>query len=492
MRNIETLAAFILYFAVMIIIGIFYSGKNKNSSDFFLGGRKVGPWTTALSAEASDMSGWLLMGLPALAYLTGMKEAFWIAAGLTMGTYLNWLFIAKPLRKYTIHSGNSITIPEFFTNRFNDSSRILALIAVIFILLFFTIYTASGFVACAKLFKSVFGIPYFNSLILSIIIILSYTLTGGYFAVCATDLIQGTLMIIALSITAGLMIYFLGGIPEATAAVSAYGDKFLNPFTSASDDKFGAIQILSSLGWGLGYFGMPHILVRFMGIRANKEIKISRRIALIWVIIAFTGSLLVGAFGKAYLTETLTSISADTVFIKSILKMYPPFIGGIFLCGIFAAAMSTSDSQLLVGSSAFSRDIFKPFIKKDATGKQELLVSRLTVVVLALIAFFIAMDPTNTVLGLVKYAWAGFGATFGPIIILSLFWRNTTRNGALWGLILGGITVLIWKPLSGGIFDLYEIIPGFIVCLLTTIIVSSFDKKDPEVLAEFDSYKKLK
>jgi sodium/proline symporter len=439
------------------------------------------------------MSGWLLMGLPGVAYLTGMKEAFWTALGLIIGTWLNWLIVAKRLRKYTMHSGDSITIPEFFTNRFRDKSRIISLVSVIFILIFFTIYTASGFVACAKLFNSVFGIPYIYSLLRGIGVILVYTLLGGYLAVCATDFIQGSLMFVALLITPIIAIITLGGPAETFSRISEFGAEFLNPFISGPNDNFGIAAIISALAWGLGYFGMPHILVRFMSIRSNDEVKLSRRIAMVWVIIAFIGALLVGAVGKVYLAKDLAAGAADTVFIETIMQMFPAFIAGIFLCGILAAAMSSADSQLLVASSAFSRDVYKPFIRKNASEKETLMVSRLTVAAVGLIAFFIALDPNSSIFGLVSYAWAGFGATFGPLILLALFWRKTTRNGALAGLIAGGAVVLVWKPLSGGIFDIYEILPGFIFCLVVAVVVSLLDKnRDTEMLAEFDSFQKLK
>ncbi|MDR1747778.1 MAG: sodium/proline symporter, partial [Spirochaetaceae bacterium] len=290
--TISILIAFVCYLTAMIFIGFGYYKKTSSSSDFFLGGRRVGPWMTALSAEASDMSGWLLMGLPGVAYMTGMKEAFWTALGLVIGTYLNWLIVAKRLRKYTLHSGNSITIPEFFTNRFRDKSRVISLVSVIFILIFFTIYTASGFVACAKLFNSVFGIPYIYSLLLGIGVILIYTLLGGYLAVCATDFVQGSLMFVALLITPIVAIIFLGGPVETFSRISEFGAEFLNPFISGPTDNFGIAAIISALAWGLGYFGMPHILVRFMSIRSNDEVKLSRRIAMVWVVIAFIGALL--------------------------------------------------------------------------------------------------------------------------------------------------------------------------------------------------------
>jgi len=495
--------AFVCYLTLMILIGFRYMKKNENSKDFFLGSRRTGPWVTAFSAEASDMSGWLLMGLPGLAYLGNIKEAFWTAVGLTAGTYLNWLFVAKRLRKYTIHSKNSITIPEFFTNRFHDKSKLISLVSVIFIFIFFTIYTASGFVACAKLFTSVFGLPYIVSLLIGIAVILAYTLLGGYLAVCTTDFVQGSLMFIGLVVSAILVLFALGGPEHAFSAVSKLNEEFgrevVNPFSiGGAGGNFGAMQIVSAIGWGLGYFGMPHILVRFMGLRSNREAAISRRIAMVWVIFAFIGALLIGVLGTAYLMpKVLPANLAETVFIATIMKSYPSFIAGIFLCGILAAAMSTADSQLLVASSAFSNDFYAVFIKRKGADnksieKELLLVGRLAVFAVALIGFIIALNPDSSIFRLVSYAWAGFGATFGPVILLSLFWKGISRNGALSGIILGGITVLVWKPLKGGIFDLYEIIPGFIVCLAACVIVSLLDRgKDPELEKEFEAYAKI-
>lgn len=498
---IARILAFVLYLGFMIFIGLKYMKKNNSSGDFFLGGRKVGPWTTALSAEASDMSGWLLMGLPGLAYLGGIKEAFWTALGLAIGTYLNWLIVAKPLRKCTIAFGDSITIPEFLNNRFKDKSRILSTVSVIFIILFFTIYTASGFVACGKLFNSVFGLSYHTGLIIGIIVILSYTILGGYQAVCATDFIQGTLMFIALIIAGVIMTVALGGIDNTITKVTEFSTNAMNgSFGEVMKQKFSANQsysimsIISALAWSLGYFGMPHILVRFMGLRSNSEVKISRRIATIWVVIALAFAVIVGSFGTAFLQPNiLDAATSETVFSIVIQKIFPAFIAGIFLCAILAAAMSTADSQLLVASSAFSRDIFKGLIKKDASEKQVLNVSRITVFVIAAIATLLALDSNSSIFGLVSYAWAGFGATFGPLILLALFWRKTTAKGAITGLIAGGVTVIVWHNLKGGLFDVYEILPAFIICLALTIIVSLFDKnKDSEMLAEYDTYKALK
>lgn len=499
---ISHVLAFVIYLGFMIMIGVMYAKKNNSSSDFFLGGRKVGPWMTALSAEASDMSGWLLMGLPGLAYLGGMKEAFWTALGLVIGTYLNWLIVAKPLRKCTIAFGDSITIPEFLTNRFKDKSKVLSTVSVIFIILFFTIYTASGFVACAKLFNSVFGLPYHVGLVLGTIVILLYTVLGGYLAVCATDFIQGTLMFVACIVAAAVMVVVLGGPGNAMESVAAFSQRAISgEFGEAMQGKFlanqnfGIVPIISALAWGLGYFGMPHILVRFMGIRSNKEVALSRRIATVWVVIAFIGTLIVGSLGTVYLPEILSPSAAETVFSATIQKMFPAFIGGIFLCAILAAAMSTADSQLLVASSAFSQDIFKGLIKKDATTKEVLSISRIAVFIIAAVAFVLSLDENSSIFGLVSYAWAGFGATFGPLVLLALFWKGATAKGAIAGLIGGGVTVVAWHNIPATvapIFGVYEILPAFIVCLVLAVVVSLLDKnKDPEMIAEFEKFKAM-
>ncbi len=489
---INILIAFICYLGIMIFIGLRYVKKTKDTSDFFLGGRKVGPWMTALSAEASDMSAWLLMGLPGVAYVTGLSGVFWTAIGLLVGTYLNWLIVAKRLRKFSIHAGDAITIPEFFINRFNDKSRITGLIATIFILIFFTVYAASGFVACAKVFNSVYGIPYLYALILGVVVIVAYTLLGGYLAVCATDFIQGMVMFFALTLSVIVMVIFLGGPVETYEAIASLGSQFMSPFTEDAGSSLSIISTLGNLAWGLGYFGMPHILVRFMALRSNKEIALSRRIAMVWVTIALIAAIAVGMIGKQYLFPTvLADGQADTIFLAVIMDLFPSFVAGIFLCGIMAAAMSTADSQLLVASSAFSRDVYKGFIRKNASEKETLLLSRLTVCVVAVIAFIIALNPNSSIFGLVSFAWGGFGASFAPVILLALFWRGTTRNGAIAGLIAGGITCLVWFNLSGGIFDVYEILPGFIVGLAATILVSLLDKKDQKVLNDFDAFLKV-
>ncbi|MCH3915993.1 MAG: sodium/proline symporter PutP [Spirochaetia bacterium] len=492
---VATILAFAIYLVILIVIGIKSYGKNSDADDYFLAGRQLGPWFTALSAEASDMSGWLLMGLPGLACFLGLKEAFWTALGLSVGTYLNWLFVAKRLRKYSIHAGNSITIPEYLTNRFHDEKHILSTIASILILIFFTVYTASGFLTCAKLFNSVFGLSYPVALLLGVAVILGYTLLGGFLAVVSTDFIQGILMFIALISTVLFATAALGGFDKTYAAVASIGQEFITPFAK-SGPSFGFMQIVSALAWGLGYCGMPHILVRFMAIRSNKEIKTSRRIAMVWVVIALIAALLMGVIGHAFLAPTTfaSQAEAEKVFIISMQRLFPAFIAGIFLCGILAASMSTADSQLLVAASAFSKDVYKALLRKDASDKETLLVSRITVLTVALIAGLLAMDPTSSIFDVVSYAWAGFGASFGPVILLSLFWKKASREGAIAGMISGFVTVVIWKQLSGGIFDVYELLPGFIIALLVMLVIGLVrqDRQDPMVAGQFDEFLAIK
>ena len=515
---IAKLVAFVIYLGFMIYIGLRNANKNNSSSDFFLGGRKVGPWVTALSAEASDSSAWLLMGLPGLCYLGGIKETFWTALGLIVGTYLNWLFVAKPLRKCSVSFGDSITIPEFFTNRFKDKSHILSILSVVFIVFFFTIYTASGFVACAKLFNSVFGLPYHAGLAIGLLVILCYTITGGYTAVCTTDFVQGALIFVAFVFSATIAVIALGGPAEAMNQVQSFNARALaNEFgenirkSFANNQTYKGMSIISALAWGLGYFGMPHIIVRFMGIRSNAEIKKARRIGTVWMVISYIGTFLIGTLGTAFLlnhgvllgtgsenviVEGVTQFGdAETVFSATMLKMYPAFIGGIFLCAILAASMSTADSQLLAASSAVGQDIYKGIINKNADEKTVLNVSRFTVFFIALIALLLSLNPNSSIFGLVSYAWAGFGATFGPLVLLALYWRGMTAKGAIAGLITGFISVILWHNVSASvhpIFGLYEIMPGFVICLLFSVVVSILDKnKDAEMLKEFDNYKKM-
>ncbi len=488
---IAKLIAFILYLGVMIYVGLRNASKNNSSADFFLGGRKVGPWVTALSAEASDSSAWLLMGLPGLCYLGGVQESIWTAVGLILGTYLSWLFVAKPLRKCSIAFGDSITIPEFLSNRFNDKSHLLSIVSVIFIVLFFTIYTASGFVACAKLFNSVFGINYHAGLAIGLVVILCYTVTGGYTAVCTTDFIQGSLIFIAFVVSTIIAVFVIG------TGNAAQVFKNFQEVTGTELQAFNGMGIVSALAWGLGYFGMPHIIVRFMGIRSNSEIGKARRIGIVWMIISYIGAILIGTLGTVYLKKygiTLDSVSAETVFSATMQNMYPAFIAGIFLCAILAASMSTADSQLLAASSAVSQDIFKGLIKKDAEEKDVLTVSRVTVFLIALVALFLSLNPNSSIFNLVSFAWSGFGGTFGPLVLLALYWKRTTAPGAVAGLVCGGVVDVIWHYIPSSvapIFGLYEIVPAFLACLVVTVVVSLCTKQNEEVAAKFEEYKKM-
>ncbi|MCQ2584564.1 MAG: sodium/proline symporter PutP [Treponema sp.] len=489
---VAKIIAFVLYLGVMIFVGLRNASKNNSSADFFLGGRKVGPWVTALSAEASDSSAWLLMGLPGLCYLGGIQESIWTAVGLIAGTYLSWLFVAKPLRKCSIAFGDSITIPEFLSNRFNDKTHLLSIVSVFFIVLFFTIYTASGFVACAKLFNSVFGINYHAGLAIGIVVILCYTVTGGYTAVCTTDFIQGSLIFIAFVVSTVIAVFAIGGFGETANIFQNF-----QAVAGTELQAFNGMGIVSALAWGLGYFGMPHIIVRFMGIRSNTEIGKARRIGIIWMVISYIGAILIGTIGVVYLKKygiTLDSVSAETVFSETMQNMYPAFIAGIFLCAILAASMSTADSQLLAASSAVSQDIFKGLIKKDAEEKDVLTVSRFTVFLISLIALLLSLNPKSSIFSLVSFAWSGFGGTFGPLVLLALYWKRTTAPGAIAGLLCGGIVDVIWHYIPASvspIFGLYEIVPAFVACLVVTVIVSLCTKQSEEVAAKFEEYKKM-
>ncbi len=516
-QMIAQMIAFVLYLGLMVFVGVRTAKNNSSASDFFLGGRKLGPWVTALSAEASDSSAWLLMGLPGLCYLGGFKETFWTAIGLVLGTYLAWLFIAKNLRKCSIAFGDSITIPEFLTNRFKDKSNILRLVSVFFIVVFFTIYTASGFVACAKLFRSVFGLNWNIGLLLGFVIILSYTILGGYKAVCTTDFIQGTLIFVSFIISSVIIVFSLGGVGNAVSQVQAFSEKALNgsfgdvmKTSFLANKSFSPLNAVSALSWCLGYFGMPHIIIRFMGCRSSKDIKTARRVGISWMIISYIGTFIIGTLGTAYLLNRGVLLGADsseviiegvkvlgagtqeTVFSESMIKMYPAFIAGLFLCAILAAAMSTADSQLLSASSSLAQDIYKGLINKDASDKKVLFLSRICVFFIAVIGLLLSLDQDSSIFGLVSYAWAGFGGTFGPLIILALYWRSATAKGAVAGLVTGGITVVLWHNLHGGIFDVYEILPAFIVCFVVDVIVSLCDKnKNTDMLADFDKYKSM-
>lgn len=505
----------LIYFVVVVVIGFIYAKKsNQSTENYFLGGRRLGPWLTALSAEASDMSGWLLMGLPGIAYFTGASDAMWTAIGLAIGTYLNWLFVAKRLRKYSEVASNSITLPDFFSNRFHDKKNILMTIAALIILLFFSIYVGSCFVTCGKLFATLFGLDYSTMMILGALIVFLYTFVGGYLSVCTTDLIQGSIMICALvvvfvgSITAAGGVVntvaflqsipgFLSGTQIATPIVGEDGRQMVEnglPLFGEAGD-YGMVTIISGLAWGLGYFGMPQVLVRFMSATHSSELRKSRRIATVWVVVSLASAVSIGLIGRAVIpTEFLTQATAENIFIVLSNMILPSFMCGLVVSGIFAASMSSSSSYLLISGSAVAENIYRGLIKKDATDAQVMIVARLTLVVVFIFGIVIALDENSSIFQVVSYAWAGFGASFGPLMLMSLYWRRTTLQGAIAGMVTGAVSVVVWNtfiaPL-GGVFAVYELLPGFVLSMLAIIIVSLATKEPPaEVTDEFDSYLK--
>lgn len=504
------LVAFVAYMAMMIAIGAKYMKRTNSSEDYFLGGRGLSGWVAALSAQASDMSGWLLMGLPGAVYAFGTGQA-WIAIGLFIGTVCNWIFISGRLRRYTIRANNSLTLPEYFENRFHDRKSILLCISSVFIVIFFLVYTASALAAGGKLFHAVAGIDYTVALTVGAVVILAYTFMGGFMAVCVTDFIQGTLMLIAL-LAVPILAYLGisgGSLTEVLdlSGVAGGSASYMNLFEN-NGEPYRAIDIISQLAWGLGYCGMPHILTRFMAVKSHKELNKSKGIAIIWVALSLTFACIIGVVGRAYLYPTILGSegadSAENVFINMITQLFTvdyklPFIAGIFLCGILAAIMSTADSQLLVTASSVSEDIYKGVINKKAGDKKVLTVSRITVVVVAVLAYLIALNPNNSIMGLVSNAWAGFGAAFGPLVLLSLFWKRTNMPGAVAGIISGGLLVLVWDYIPmiengagkletiGTATGIYSLLVGFFVSLICIVIVSLCTKAPgAEIIKEFE------
>ena len=490
MSTVIIAAIFILYLGVMVAIGIKHYSKTDSLSEYILGGRKLGSWVTAMSAQASDMSGWLLIGLPGTAYViyTGTSEAIWTAIGLFIGTYLNWLFVAKRLRKYTQVAGNAITIPDFFENRFRDHKHILRIVSGVFIVIFFLVYTSSQFAAGGKLFNTIFGMDYTIGLIVCAAIILAYTALGGFTAVCWTDTIQGTIMFFALIIVPIIAVISMGGIDDVSLRLAQLTPESLGFFPQI-DGRINGLLLASALGWGLGYFGQPHILVRFMAIESPDMIHKSRVIAMIWVGITLAAAIIIGIVGKAFMPGLE---DGETIYMSMINTMFNPVIAGILLIAILAAIMSTASSQLLVSASSVSRDLYATIFKKNTEGPSIVWASRLTVVIISVIAIVIAIDPDSSVFGLVSCAWGGFGSAFGPLILFALFWRRMTLPGAIAGMITGGVVDLLWYNLEGGIFDIYEIIPGFIASAAVIVIVSLCSKLSPEIAEEFDSVKTTK
>ncbi len=495
--------AIAIYLLIMIFIGASFMKKNNNSEDYFLGGRSLNGFVAALSAGASDMSGWMLMGLPGSIYALGTGQV-WIGIGLMLGTIANWLIVAGPLRKYTIKANNSLTLPEFFVNRYRDEKKVLLGLSSVVIVIFFVVYTASAFSAGGKLFNSVFGMDYHLALIIGALVILTYTFMGGFLAVCTTDFIQGLLMLTAVIFVPVIALINMGASSFTANLVSTGVEpaSFLNPMQEGGS-QITAVSILSSFAWGLGYFGMPHILVRFMAIKDKEELKKSKSIAIVWVILGLAFACFIGVLGRAYLASKLGVMEdSEKVFIEMIKKVFTEdtniaLLAGLFIAAILAAIMSTADSQLLVASSAVSEDIYKGILKKDASESSVLNVGRGATIVVAIIALLIAWNPDSSVMALVSDAWAGFGAAFGPLVLCSLFWKRTNFAGAFAGIFSGALTVIIWDyiPLMGGstigsATGLYSLLPGFAISLVAIIIVSLCTKApSEEIQKEFDEVK---
>ena len=485
--NMQITTMFVIYIVGMLLIGWLGYRATNDLSDYILGGRRLGPFVVALAAGASDMSGWLLMGLPGAVYDNGIS-ASWIAIGLTLGAYLNWRFVAARLRVYTEKSGNALTLPDFFSNRFEDKANVLRIVSAVVILVFFTLYCASGVVAGARLFESMFGMSYTTAMFVGAFCTIAYVFIGGFLAVSWTDTIQASLMFTALVLTPLVVIMGAGGFADANAAVIA-----INPLHADLWQGASFVGVISLLAWGLGYFGQPHILVRFMAAESVKTIPNARRIGMTWMILCLAGAVAVGYFGIAYFSANPgqaagVNENSERVFIELSMLLFNPWIAGILLAAILAAVMSTLSAQLLVCSSSLTQDIYKTFIKRDATDAQLVWFGRAMVLLVAIVAIILAWNPNSRVLSMVSYAWAGFGAAFGPVILLSLLWRRMTRNGALAGMVVGAVVVLIWNHYAW--LGLYEIIPGFILGTLAIIVVSLMGKEPPQSVTEvFDSVK---
>ena len=512
-KDFWVLLAMVLYFAAMLTIGFVYSKRsNSSTKQYFAGGRGVGPWLTALSAEASDMSGWLLMGLPGVAYFTGAADPMWTAIGLALGTYLNWKLVARRLRRYSVVAGDAITIPDFFSKRFHDDRNIVSTIAALIILVFFCVYVGSCFVTVGKLFSTLFGWDYHLTMVIGAAIVFAYTIIGGYLSVVVTDFIQGLLMFFALAVvfigsvaSAGGIdntVAFLKGIPGfldgthvATPILNDAGEQIVKAgqamFGAPAD--YGIITIISMLAWGLGYFGMPQVLVRFLSIRSVEEVRKSRIIATSWCVISLGCAVCIGLVGRAMMpTELLTSTDAETIFIVLAQTLLPSFMCGVVVSGIFAASMSSSSSYLIIGASAMGENIFRGLLHRKATDKQVMIVARVTLVVMFLFGILVAYDQNSSIFQVVSYAWAGLGASFGPLMLCSLYWRRANKAGAVAGMLSGTAAVLIWhnlvKPL-GGVFAIYELLPAFIISLLFIVVVSLLTAKpNKRMLYEFDHY----
>ncbi|MBQ5967631.1 MAG: sodium/proline symporter [Clostridiales bacterium] len=506
--NIVILIAIGLYLLMMIAIGAVFSKKNKNTDDFYLGGRKLGPIVTAMSAEASDMSSWLLMGLPAVALMTGIPEAFWTALGLAVGTYLNWLFVAKRLRVYT-SKVEAVTLPDFFSKRFGDDKHIITLIAALFIVVFFIPYTASGFAACGKLFSSLFDVTYEYAMIISAVVIVLYCTLGGFLAASTTDFIQSIIMTVALLVVLGVGEAITNGFGNVFSNVkdlNGYMDVFKGfDVAKGTTGSYGALPVASTLAWGLGYFGMPHILLRFMAIEDKKKLKLSRRVASVWVVISMGIAVLIGVVGYSLMQQGIApayeNASAAETIIVDVAKWIashgyiPAFVGGVILAGILASTMSTADSQLLAAASSISQNLVQETFGKKLSEKKGMWLARICVIVISVIAVFLALDPSSSVFRIVSFAWAGFGAVFGPLVLFGLFWKRTNKWGAIAGMISGGTTIFVWKfvirdVFSDTILNIYELLPAFIIASIFIVVFSLVTKSPDEKIVEtFDAVK---
>lgn len=510
MNNPEIFAVMVLYMCAVVGIGVyFYKKSQKNAENYFLGGRSLGPWVAAMSAEASDMSGWLLMGLPGVAYWCGLADAIWTAIGLAIGTYVNWRIVAKRLRNYSQIAGNSITIPDFFSNRFKEKKKVILAISAVFILIFFTVYASSCFVTVGKLFSALFGFDYHVTLIVGAVFVVAYTLIGGFLAESVSDFMQAIVMIIALVVMIIVGVVNAGGfgaVIENSKNIDGFFE--LNQIASPNSDgtfgeagKYGFLTILSTLAWGLGYFGVPQVLLRFMAIKKSSDIKRSRIIATVWCVISLLAAVFIGIIGRTLLPaeEALNSASkAENILIVLSTKYLPLIIAGLIMAGILAATISSSDSYLLIASSTVSVNIFKVIIKKDkASDKQVMWLSRIVLVVIAIVGVIIAWKEDSVIFNLVSFAWAGFGATFGPIMLFSLFWKRTTRSGAIAGMVSGAITVFVWKLVfkeflapSIPFFGIYELLPAFIISCIAIVVCSLLSAKpSDEIVEEFNRAK---
>ena len=494
--------AIVVYLAMMIYIGISCSKKNTNVDDFYLGGRKLGPIVTAMSAEASDMSSWLLMGLPGVAYLSGVADAGWTAIGLAIGTYVNWLIVSKRIRRYTSEIG-ALTIPDFFSKRYGDDKNILTCVSAIIIVIFFIPYTASGFAACAKLFNTFFGVNYMVALVLSAAVIVLYCTMGGFLAVSTTDLIQGITMTIALFVVIFYGISSAGGLDTVMANAEALPGylSMLNSYVPGTGEStsYNALTIVSTLAWGLGYFGMPHILLRFMAIEDEKKLAFSRRIATVWVVISMAIAVFIGIVGysmtKASVIPALEGSTSETIIVQiaSVLSEHnvlTALMAGVILAGILAATMSTADSQLLAAASSISQNLLQDFGKKELDTKTSVKIARITVIIISIIGVILASNPDSSVFEIVSFAWAGFGAAFGPIVLCALFWKRSNKWGALFGMITGGAMIFIWKygiAKLGGVFAIYELLPAFVLATIVNVVVSlATSAPSKEVTDTFD------